>query len=199
MKQNQRRVFAVTSSLQYRFLSLTLIYSFIIVSYFVIAVVVPDVVEMQDNSLSLESRSYAANRLLTKNVWIWPAAILLVVALGLHSFREFQKIAGPLYRFRWAFEQLENGSLLSSVKLREKDLFIKEEESLNKMLTSLNGKLGTIRQETAATIKSIGELENTVNQGCEWGTIQIELLQAHREHLAGLDTAVRFFRLQDEQ
>jgi methyl-accepting chemotaxis protein len=199
MKQNQRRVFAVTSSLQYRFLSLTLIYSFIIVSYFIMAVVVPDVVEMQDKSLSLESRSYAANRLLTKNTWIWPAAILLVVALGLHSFREFQKIAGPLYRFRWAFEKLENGSLISSVKLREKDLLVKEEEAFNKMLTSLSGKLGTIRQETAAAIKSIGELENTVNQGGEWGTTQIELLQAHREHLAGLATAVRFFRLPDEQ
>ena len=199
MKQDKRRAFAVTSSLQYRFLSMTLIYSFIIVSFFVIAVVVPDVVEMQDNSLSLESRSYAANRLLTKNTWIWPAAILLVVALGLHSFREFQKIAGPLYRFRWTFEQVENGSLLSSVKLREKDLLIREEEALNKMLTSLIGKLGTIRQETAAAIKSIGELENTVNQGSEWGTTQIELLQAHREHLAGLATAVRFFRLPDEQ
>jgi methyl-accepting chemotaxis protein len=199
MKQNKRRVFAVTSSLQYRFLSLTLIYSFIIVSYFIMAVVVPDVVEMQDKSLSLESRSYAANRLLTKNAWIWPAAILLVVALGLHSFREFQKITGPLYRFRWAFEKLENGSLISSVKLREKDLLVKEEEAFNKMLTSLSGKLGTIRQETAAAIKSIGELENTVNQGSEWGTTQIELLQAHREHLAGLATAVRFFRLPDEQ
>ncbi len=199
MKQSQRRVFTVTSSFQYRFLSMTLIYSFIIVFFFVIAVIVPDVIEMQDNSLSLETRSYAANRMLTKHAWIWPVVILLIVALGLHSFREFQKIAGPLYRFRWAFEQLENGNLLSSVKVREKDLLIKEEDSLNKMLTSLNGKLGTIRQETAATIKSIGELENTVNQGCEWGTIQIELLQAHREHLAGLDTAVRFFRLQDEQ
>jgi hypothetical protein len=199
MKQDKRRVFTVTSSLQYRFLSMTLIYSFIIVSFFVIAVVVPDVVEMQDNSLSLESRSYAANRLLTKNTWIWPAAILLVVALGLHSFREFQKIAGPLYRFRWTFEQVENGSLLSSVKLREKDLLIREEEALNKMLTSLIGKLGTIGQETAAAIKSIGELENTVNQGSEWGTTQIELLQAHRDHLAGLATAVRFFRLPDEQ
>jgi methyl-accepting chemotaxis protein len=178
---------------------MTLIYSFIIVSFFVIAVVVPDVVEMQDNSLSLESRSYAANRLLTKNTWIWPAAILLVVALGLHSFREFQKIAGPLYRFRWTFEQVENGSLLSSVKLRKKDLLIREEEALNKMLTSLIGKLGTIGQETAAAIKSIGELENTVNQGSEWGTTQIELLQAHREHLAGIATAVRFFRLPDEQ
>ena len=67
------------------------------------------------------------------------------------------------------------------------------------MLTSLIGKMDTIRQESSAALKSIGELENTVNQGGEWGTTQIELLQAHREHLEGLSTAVRFFRLQDEQ
>ena len=130
---------------------------------------------------------------------IWPAVILLIAGLGLHSFREFQKITGPLYRFRWVFEQVENGSLLLPVKIREKDLLIEEEEALNKMLTSLIGKMGTIKQESSAALKSIGELENTVNQGGEWGTTQIELLQAHRQHLEGLSTAIRFFRLQDEQ
>ena len=199
MKQKRRRVFAVTSSLQYRFLSMALIYSFIIVFYFVIAVNGPDVLEMQDDSLSLEIQSHAAKRVIANHSWIWPAVVLLIVGLGLHSFREFQKITGPLYRFRWAFEQVENGSLLSYVKIRDKDLLIEEEEALNKMLTSLVGKMGTIRQESSAALKSIGELENTVNQGGEWGTTQIELLQAHREHLEGLSTAVRFFRLQDEQ
>ena len=199
MKPNRRQVFAVTSSLQYRFLAMSLIYSCGIVSFFVIAVIVPDVREMQDNHLSLQIQGYAANRVLEKHSWIWPVALLLVAVLAFHSFLEFQKISGPLYRFRWAFEQLENGSIISAVKLRERDLLLEEEKALNNMLISLNGKLGTIRQETEAALKSIGALENTLNQGGAWGATQGELLQAHRQNLEGLSSIVRFFRLQDHQ
>jgi methyl-accepting chemotaxis protein len=199
MNQKRRRVFAVTSSLQYRFLSLAVIYSFIIIFYFVIAINFMDIYQMQDNSLGLEVQSLAAERVIAHHSWIWPAAILLTIGLGLHSFLEFKKVIGPLYRFRWAFDQLENGSILSTVKLREKDHLVEEEKAFNKMLISLNGKMNTIKQEASAALKTFDELEKKVNKGSEWGTTQIESLQTHREHLEGLSSAVRFFRLQDEQ
>ncbi|CAB1061034.1 hypothetical protein D1BOALGB6SA_5805 [Olavius sp. associated proteobacterium Delta 1] len=199
MTQIRRQTFAVTSSLQYKFLATTLIYSFMIVSFFVIAVVFPDVVEMSDESLSSEIRSSAADRMLGKNAWVWPAVILLITMLSLHSFLEFRRITGPLYRFRWVFEQVENGKLPSTVKLRKKDYLIEEMKAVNKMLISLVGKLSIIREETAEAINSFGEVDGTANKNIEWSAGQIELLKAHREHLERLSAAVQFFEVQEKQ
>jgi hypothetical protein len=138
MTYNRRRAFPVISSLQYRFLSMTLIYSFIIVCFFAIAIFGPDIVEMRDQSLSLEIRSSAASRVIAKHSWVWPSVISLIIVLGLHSFRAFHRVIGPLYRFRWAFEQLQNGNLLWRVKTREKDYLQSEEAALNKMLETLS-------------------------------------------------------------
>ena len=198
MKQSRRRAFAVTSTLQYRFLGLTLIYGFILVSLIIIAFLVPDVLEMYNESLSLEIRAEAAKRVLGKHEWIWLPLVLVFGGLGLHSFREFQRIAGPLYRFRSAFEQLEKGNLSPSVKIRKKDYLVKEEEAIVKMLASLVAKFSVIKQETGLALKSVGELEGSVGKESAWSTPQSELLRTHRRHLEDLSAAVEFFRLPDE-
>jgi methyl-accepting chemotaxis protein len=198
MKNSRRRDFSVTSSLQYRFLAMSIIYSFVIVCFFAIAVFGPDIAKMSDQSISLELRSAAASRVLTKHSWVWLAIFLLMVVLGLHSFREFKKVAGPLYRFRWAFGQLERGNVVYPVKIRKKDYLREDEEALNKMLASLVGRLGKLNQATEEAFKSIDELEQTLNMGSEKSETQIALLRAHREHLEKLSNAVRFFRLKDE-
>ena len=126
MEQTRRQAFAVTSRLQYRFLTMTLIYCFILISLVMVAFLVPDVLEMNNSNLNPEIRAAAAERLLEKHGWAWPPVVPLLALIGLISFREFKKVAGPLYRFRWAFEQLEKGNLLSSVKIRKKDYLIDE-------------------------------------------------------------------------
>jgi len=198
MTQIRRKSFMVTSSLQHKFLATTIIYSFIIVFLFIIAVVFPDVVQMMDESLSPEARSSAADKLIGKNVWLWPAAIALIIMLGLHSFFEFRRITGPLYRFRWVYEQIENGKLPLPVKLRKNDYLIEDGEAINKMLISLVGKLSIIRQETAEAINSFGEVEDPANQNNQWSASQIELLKAHREHLERLSAAVQFFEVPEK-
>ena len=198
MKNSRRRDFSVTSSLQYRFLAMSVIYSFVIVCFFAIAVFGPDVAKMSDQSISLEIRSAAANRVLTKHSWVWLAIFLLIVMLGLHSFREFKKVAGPLYRFRWAFGQLERGNVVYPVKIRKKDYLREDEKALNKMLASLVSKLGDVNHATEEAFKSIDELEQTLNTGSEKSETQIALLRAHREHLEKLSAAVKFFRLKDD-
>ena len=198
MKNSRRRDFSVTSSLQYRFLAMSVIYSFVIVCFFAIAVFGPDVAKMSDQSISLEIRSAAASRVLTKHSWVWLAVLLLIVALGLHSFREFKKVAGPLYRFRWAFGQLERGNVVYPVKLRKKDYLREDEKALNKMLASLVERLGNINQATEEAFKSNDELEQALNLDSEKSEAQIALLRTHREYIEKLSTAVRFFRLKDE-
>jgi hypothetical protein len=46
MNRNRRKAFAATSSLQYRFLAMILVYFFVIVCFFAVAVFVPDLMEM---------------------------------------------------------------------------------------------------------------------------------------------------------
>jgi methyl-accepting chemotaxis protein len=198
MKKTRRQDFSVTSSLQYRFLAMSVIYSFVIVCFFAIAVFGPDIVKMSDQSISLEIRSAAASRVLTKHTWVWLAIFLLIVMLGLHSFREFKKVAGPLYRFRWAFGQMEKGNIVYPVKIRKKDYLREDEKAFNKMLASLVERLGKINKVTEEAFKSIDELEETLNTGHEKSGAQIALLSAHREYIEKLSTAVRFFRLKDE-
>ena len=198
-KSNHRRIFAVTNSLQCKLLALFFIYGFIIVSFFVIAVIGPDIMEMRNDNLSLEFRGHAAHRVLSKSAWIWPVALGIIALLALHSFFELQKVFGPLYRFRWAVEQLAKGHLISAVTTRENDYLEGERESLNKMLGSLAEIIRLVRQETEASLTSVDELENTINAGGEMSTTQLERLQAHREQIDRLAAAVRFFRLQDEQ
>ncbi|UCB51114.1 MAG: hypothetical protein JSW56_09810 [Deltaproteobacteria bacterium] len=198
MTYNRRRAFPVISSLQYRFLAMTLIYSFIIVGFFAFAVFAPDVFEMLDQSLSQEIRSSAASRVLAKHTWVWPAILSLIILLSLHSFRAFHKVIGPLYRFRWAFEQIRNGTLLLRVKTRDKDYLQTEEEALNKMLEVLSGKLEIVRDASQEAFQSIEELEQAANMGNGWTKTQRDLLRAHREHLERLVTEVQFFRSENQ-
>jgi methyl-accepting chemotaxis protein len=178
---------------------MTLIYSFIIVCFFAVITFVPDMMEMRDPSMSLEARSSAASRVLVKHSWVWPAVISLIIVLALHSFRAFLKVIGPLYRFRWAFEQLGNGNMLCRIKLRKRDYLRTEEEALNHMLETLSGKLGGVREASEEAFKSIDELEQSANEGQEWSQTQMDLLRAHRGHLQRLASEVKFFRLDDEE
>lgn len=198
MTNNRRRAFPVISSLQYRFLAMTLIYSFIIVCFFAIAVFAPDIFEMRDQSLSQEIRSSAASRVLVKHTWVWPAVLSLIIVLSLHSFRAFHRVIGPLYRFRWAFEQIRNGTLLFRVKTRNKDYLQTEEQALNNMLEVLSGKLELVREATKEAFQSIDELEKAANMSNGWTKAQMDLLRAHRDQLERLVTEVQFFRPQNE-
>jgi methyl-accepting chemotaxis protein len=193
-KRNQRHTFWVASSIQYRFFAISISYSFIIVCFFVIAVFVPDMIEMRDQSLDFAIRSSAASRILSKNLWVWPAILSLIIVLGLHSFLMFKKIAGPLYRFKRAFEELGRGNLLLNFKLRKKDYLHREEEAFNDMVKVLSERLGSVQQSADWMIKSIGELEQTVNNGSEWTNSQIARLRTHRQEIEKVIKVVDYFR-----
>jgi hypothetical protein len=69
-----------------------------------------------------------------------------------------------------------------------------EEEALNNMLETLNGRLESVKEATEEASKSIDELEQSATKGNEWSKPQIDMLRAHREHLQRLVTEVQFFR-----
>lgn len=196
MKQQikRRRYPLVYRSHQYRFLALNLIYNLIIVAFLVIALFVPDIIQLQDENLSIEVRAVAADKILNMHSRVWPAIIALICVIGMHSFRIFHGFIGPLYRFNMAFEQVRNGDLSLRVKLRKEDYLHQEEEAFNEMIEILSEKIRSIQLAGKGVLESLRPLEEKATQGSAWKETDKELLSVLRRHLDTLMDTVRYFQ-----
>jgi len=196
-KRDPRRVSRmVNKSLQYRFLAMILIYSASLVIFLALALFVPDIVQMGDQSTTLDLRAAAADRLLAKHAWVWPGAMALILIISIHSFRSFWRVAGPLYRFHAVFDQVRSGDLRYPIRIRTRDFLHSEAKTLNEMLKILIEKLGGIQQTGTDALKSLKDLENHVTGGSNRNDTHQALLDAHRRHLEGLVETARYFQVQ---
>ena len=157
--ERRRRVRIVYRSLQYYFLAQFFIYSAIIVFFLAVFLFVPDMLKMQDETLSISQRTNAADRVITLHVKVWPAAMVLIALLGLHSFMTFHRLSGPLYRFRSIFNQIREGQVSYPIKIRRRDFLHIEEEALNEMLDVLTDKLQNIQQTGHEALNCMHDLE----------------------------------------
>ena len=196
LPRKHRRTFIVNKSLQYRFLATILIYGFITIAFLSVYLFVPEIIKLEDESLSLEVRAAAADRILAFHSLIWPAAIGLICFIGVHSILFFHRVVGPLYRFQWAFKQVRQGNLSFQVKIRKNDYLHREEEGINEMIEVLAGKLKIIRLASMDAVKSLGELEQKMS-----GSKKIDktLLHVHRQHLDTLTNTAQYFLLKKEE
>jgi methyl-accepting chemotaxis protein len=194
-RDQRRRSYIVNKPLQYRFLAIILIYCLTIVLFLAVFLFVPDIIRMQDETLSLEARAGAANKILTLHARVWPAVIAIICVAGFHSFRSFHRLIGPLHRFRSVFKQVGRGDMSFRVQIREKDYLHQEEAALNKMLGKIAGKVRTIQQVGAEALKSLGELEGKVNQVPNWSETHKELMRRHRIRLETLLETAHYFRV----
>ena len=191
----RRRTYIVNKSLQYGFMAMVLIYAFCIVLFLAIFLFVPDIMTLMDENLGLETRRVAADKMLSLHARVWPAVIVLICLLLLHSFRAFHRLAGPLYRFRWVFEQVGRGDLSLKVQIRKKDVLHQEGKALNEMIEMLAEKMRNIQQASTHAWESLSELEHKVNQTGNWKENDRELLSLHRRHLQTVVDMVRYFKL----
>jgi len=76
--------------------------------------------------------------------------LIVVIGIGIAGMVVFillsHRIAGPLYRFEKTLKDIENGDLTAQIDLRRSDQLIEIKEALNTVLSSLNGRVGKIRQ-----------------------------------------------------
>jgi hypothetical protein len=157
--ERRRRVRVVYRSLQYYFLAQFFIYSAIIVFFLAVFLFVPDMLKMQDENLSVPERTRAADRVITLHVKVWPASIVLIALLGVHSFFTFHRLSGPLYRFRSIFNQIREGRVDYPIKIRRGDFLHSEEEALNEMLDVWTDKLQNIQQAGHEALNCLRDLE----------------------------------------
>jgi methyl-accepting chemotaxis protein len=195
---NRRKKYPlVDRSHQYRFLALVLIYNMAIVIFIGISLFVPEILRLQDPSLGLEARALAADRILTMHSRVWPAVIALICLFGMHSFRVFHRFVGPLFRFRWAFEEIRNGNLSFRVKLRKKDYLHREEEVFNVMLETLAEKIRRVQAAGQEAYRSLQEMAGQKTEGTLRKETEGEALSDLQGHLKALMENARYFRVED--
>ncbi|MBW1691517.1 MAG: methyl-accepting chemotaxis protein [Deltaproteobacteria bacterium] len=192
----KRRQYIVNKSLQYRFLATILIYCFITVAFLSVYLFVPEIMRLEDESLSLQVRAVAADRILTFHSRIWPASIALICFLGTHSILFFHRVAGPLYRFHMAFERFRQGDMSFQVRIRRKDYLHTEEELINEMIEAIAGKLRTIQMASLGASKSWDEIEKKLSG---WTEDDKKLLGVHRQQIETLVDTADYFRLKEEE
>jgi methyl-accepting chemotaxis protein len=192
----RRRHYIVNRSLQYRFLATIIIYFFITVAFLSVYLFVPEIIKLEDESLSMQVRAAAADRILTFHSRIWPASIALVCFLGIHSILFFHRVAGPLYRFHGAFKRIREGDISFQVKIRRKDYLHMEEELINEMIEAITGKLRTIQLASLGASKSWGEIEQKLG---DWKEGDKKLLGVHRQQIETLADTAGYFRLQEDK
>ena len=172
-----------------------MIYGLIIVVFLAICLLIPDVLILRNETLPTEIRDMAADRILTLHARIWPAVISLICILGLHSFRIFHRLIGPLYRFRWVFDKIRIGDLIYPVKIREKDYLHKEEKALNAMILTLLEKVEAIHTAGLDASKSLNVLQRAMENMDSSPGQKEALFRTHGRNIETLLKEVRFFRI----
>jgi len=196
-KRSRRRMFPVVDrSLQYRLLAMMLIYGFVLVAFLMVCFFVPDAIQLEEEIRSMEVRVATADRILYQHARVWPAAMVLICLIGLHSFREFHRLIGPLYRFRWAFDQVRNGNLAFRVHLRKGDHLHREETLFNDMLESLSGRLNEIK---TALKTAENDLKKEPFRVIKESTESAGLMAAHVERIQLARRAAETFLLMEHE
>jgi hypothetical protein len=197
-RKKRRFIPIVDKAIQYRFFVMILAYCVIIVVVLAAFLLVPDVLQLLNEDLSLEVRAAAADKVLSLHLRVWPAIIVLVIVFGLHSIRALHRVVGPLYRFRWAFDQVKDGNMGFRVKLRKKDYLHREEDSFNEMLEILGEKWGDVQLAGLDALQSVNDLEQQVRKVSGWNETNKQKLRELRRNLETLKKSAGYFRIKPE-
>ncbi len=199
-KKEKRRLYPVINRpIQYKFLGMVLAYGMITIILVAAFLFVPDVLIMNDEEASFEMRQGASQRILLLYPRFCITILGLIFVTGLHSWRAFHRVIGPLFRFKWAFEKISEGKLNFLVRLRKKDYLDPEAQKLNQMVDVLAEKWENVQTASLDSIKSLEEFEQSIVKKNEDETEIRQYLQTHRKHLESLIGQVGYFQLSDEE
>lgn len=142
----RRRKFVVKPRLQYSLLLLALSYVLFFLLVTGAALFLPLVLQLRATEPLSREAAEAARNILYLHSNFWPAALLSIAAIALHSIRTSHKVAGPLYRFSGVFEAVKGGRIPKRIQLRKGDYLHEEMGEINAMLESLRAAIGDIEK-----------------------------------------------------
>lgn len=197
-KKTKRKILPSRGRPRYiRFMLLILTYNLLIILFLGVAIFLPDVIQMASQGADFMDRGAAASRMLAMHARVWPGIIVLLILIGIHSFRSFHRVLGPLQRFEEAFEQMAQGNFHLRVKLRKGDLLGTEQESFNTMMDALGEKLTASQGAVQEVFASLDSLEKAVTGQGKDPTIQ-KPLKDLRSKLQILSWDLKFFQTKKE-
>jgi methyl-accepting chemotaxis protein len=165
-----RRKRILINPLQYRLVLIALVHFAIIVGVFAALMFLPAALHLRSASLDSSPENLAAaNEFLTLHARFWPAVILLLGLLVLHTLIVSHRLVGPLYRFRRVWQAVAEGNLSVRATLRRHDYLTQEAEAINAMIEALAGRVAGLDEQVTALRAVLADLERVRTGGCANG------------------------------
>ena len=149
-KKNRRQQIIIDRERQLKLFIIMVIYILITVFLVSTAMFFPSMMDLSSNkpprtSYELDAQVSAGQEFTILHHRFWPAVLLLVVLLGLHSVVILHRIFGPLYRLRNFLEQVSKGDFSQTLHFRKHDYLEKEQVSVNQMIQSVGTLIDDIK------------------------------------------------------
>jgi hypothetical protein len=194
----RRRQFVVDSKLQFSVLLITLGYVGFLLLVVSLSLFGPLVFKLRNVGLEPPSDEVvsAALAILYLHQRFWLTILLALVVIVLHSLRTTHRIAGPLYRFRRVFESVTRGVFPKPAKLRKGDYLTPEMEVINRMVTTLGGRIGQAQREAERLHQSLAAYRKQTGPAGPGATTDAawdEIIRADSE----LSDALGWFRTEE--
>ena len=141
----RRRRFIVNSKLQFRLLATSLAYVVFVLVILAVALFVPLAIRMWTAELDSPEAHIDSSLFLFLHSYFWPAALLAMLVVGLHSLLTSHRIAGPLYILQKLFERIQSGTIPRPRAPRESDLIAEEINYVNQTIDLLRGRISNIK------------------------------------------------------
>ena len=125
--------------------------------------------------------------------YFWPAVILAMILIFLHSVRASHKVAGPLYRFKLVLEALKEGEISSPISIRKGDYLQQEADLINQVLESLRQNLEGLQQSQVQLNQALSEYRRELGQNLS--TEEEECVGDLTEEVTLLADRLRHFKL----
>ena len=159
----RRRHFIINKDLQFSLLTISIFYLLLFLVVVGSILFIPVMLELDRVDYASEQAVQAASKILYLHSKFWPAVLLVLVLICLHSIRTSHKIAGPLYRFDRLYESMKEGNLPKKVTLRKGDYLRNEMENINEMLESLTIRVQEIKDAQSGLNEAISECKDVVS------------------------------------
>jgi methyl-accepting chemotaxis protein len=190
----RRRKFVINKSLQYSLLFVSLFYAILFLVVVGAALFIPLMVELGKAEEFSEKSLQTANLILYLHSNFWPAVLLSLIFIALHSISTSHRIAGPFYRLNIVFRAMKEGSLPRPIQLRKGDYFFPEIELFNQMIEKFRGKVTEVQGAQIQLSEAISECSKVTSHASKEEII--EHVNKITEKGNQLADRVRYFKIE---
>ncbi len=158
MKRAYRRRSFVVDTFQIRLLLVSFAHLAIFALVVAGVLFLPLMMKLQDATLTTAEKGRVAEEFLSLDVRFWPAVLVVLAVIAVHSVLVSHRIAGPLVGFRRVMKAVGEGDLSVQARIRRRDYLRQDAESINAMISGLRERLREAQEEVETLCAAWNEL-----------------------------------------